>query len=263
MPFPDVKRIIYKKNPLQQVICQLRFPPILKIDSEIPSQFQEFIRADFPNFKENIEPMGKPIPEEIMNFAPHMFSSILKTNKNYEFSSKNHEWQVNLTRVFVALTTTKYERWEIFRKKLELVVDSIQEIYSPSFFTRIGLRYIDVIERSQLGLKNERWDDLINPLLLGGLNSEDIKNDIINYESKYNIRLSDNESNVTIQIRVLENPTEEQSFVIDSDFCISKEIDSKREILFDKLDYFHKQASYLIQWCIKEKLHKAMEPLEL
>lgn len=55
MPFPEVKRVIYKKNPLHQVICQLRFPPILKVDAEIPSIFQEKIRGEFPNFKETTE----------------------------------------------------------------------------------------------------------------------------------------------------------------------------------------------------------------
>ena len=48
MPFPEATRVIYHKNPLTDVICQLRFPPILKIDSEIPSLFQDTIREQYP-----------------------------------------------------------------------------------------------------------------------------------------------------------------------------------------------------------------------
>ena len=55
MPFPEVKRIIYKKNPLDKVICQLRFPTILKIEKEIPAEFQERIRKEFPNYSESTE----------------------------------------------------------------------------------------------------------------------------------------------------------------------------------------------------------------
>ncbi|MCH7755956.1 TIGR04255 family protein, partial [candidate division KSB1 bacterium] len=55
MPFPEVKRVIYKKNPLDRVICQLRFSPILKIDAEIPAEFQDMIRADFPNYSEKTD----------------------------------------------------------------------------------------------------------------------------------------------------------------------------------------------------------------
>ena len=47
MPFPDAKRIIFRKNPLTEVVCQLRFPPILKIDAEVPANFQEAIRTEF------------------------------------------------------------------------------------------------------------------------------------------------------------------------------------------------------------------------
>ena len=55
MPFPEAKRIIYRKNPLDQVICQLRFPPILKIDAEVPAKFQDRIRGDFPNLSDSLE----------------------------------------------------------------------------------------------------------------------------------------------------------------------------------------------------------------
>lgn len=50
--FPETPRVIYAKNPLFEVICQLRFPAILKIDSEIPAGFQEKLRASFPLFRE-------------------------------------------------------------------------------------------------------------------------------------------------------------------------------------------------------------------
>jgi hypothetical protein len=45
-PFPESERIIYAKNPLESVICQLRFPAILKISSEPPVEFQETLRKD-------------------------------------------------------------------------------------------------------------------------------------------------------------------------------------------------------------------------
>ena len=55
MPFPDVERVIYNENPLDRVICQLRFAPILKIDTEIPAEFQERIRIDYPNLSETAD----------------------------------------------------------------------------------------------------------------------------------------------------------------------------------------------------------------
>ena len=52
MPFPDSERVIYQRNPLLEVICQLRFPSILRIDSEAPAVFQERVRKEYPMYQE-------------------------------------------------------------------------------------------------------------------------------------------------------------------------------------------------------------------
>jgi len=51
MPFPDSKRAFYGKNPLEEVVCQLRFPPILRIEVETPAVFQDKVRQVFPLYK--------------------------------------------------------------------------------------------------------------------------------------------------------------------------------------------------------------------
>ena len=52
MPFAESKSTIYKKTVLNQVICQLKFPPILRIDAELPVAFQEHVSTEFPNYTE-------------------------------------------------------------------------------------------------------------------------------------------------------------------------------------------------------------------
>jgi uncharacterized protein (TIGR04255 family) len=55
MPFPEIERIVYRNNPLTEVVCQLRFPPILSIESELPVKFQDAIREMYPSFQEKVE----------------------------------------------------------------------------------------------------------------------------------------------------------------------------------------------------------------
>lgn len=52
MPFPDTQNFVYENNPLAKVVCQLQFPPILKIDTELPSMFQDSIRDEYSSYSE-------------------------------------------------------------------------------------------------------------------------------------------------------------------------------------------------------------------
>ena len=48
---PDNRRYAYGKAQLIEVICQLRFPTILSIDTREPADFQETVREAFPRYQ--------------------------------------------------------------------------------------------------------------------------------------------------------------------------------------------------------------------
>ena len=261
MPFPEKERIVFAKNPLNEVICQLRFPPILKIETEVPAEFQERIRDFFPNFSESSFVRIEVSPDTNHPMPPEIVQPLIKqpSIKNYEFISEDEIWKINLTRNFIALTAKKYERWELFKDKLSFPFETFLDIYKPSHISRIGLRYIDVIKRSLLNKENVSWRNLLNPSLLGILGNEDVGDEIMNFESRYEIKLSDNESIVRILTKfVVSRDDGEKCYMIDSDFFNMNKtpIDETKP----KLDFFNRRASRLIQWCISEELFDAMEP---
>lgn len=267
MPFPTAPRVIYQNNPLIEVVCQLRFPPILKIDNELPALFQEAIRADYPNFME-VSGFTKQIEQKINPSDPNdIFDQLIKQNfiniKEYKFSSADEIWKVTLSRTFIALSTSKYERWEEFRLKLEFLFKKFIEIYNPSYFSRIGLRYIDVIDREKLNLKGVSWKDLLQDYVLGIISTEEGKA-IKAFECKYEIGLADAESVVAIRTsfaKTKDNNNLDDSYVIDSDFFNNNKINSTE--VFNKLDFFHDRATRLIRWAIKPMLHDAMTPKDI
>lgn len=264
MPFPEVKRVLYAKNPLDQVICQLKFPPILRIDAETPVAFQEAVRGVFSNFSEAGEWRVEIPPEAKLPISSDILRQALQSVgiKNYEFSSEDGNWKINLTRMFVALTAKKYERWEEFREKLAIPFKALLEVYAPDYFSRIGLRYIDVIKRSVLGLDDVSWKELLQPYVLGIAGSPDVGDHVSNFESKYELDLADEQSLVRIITKLVKTvDTDEICCMIDSDFhnIHKNAIDS----VFERLDFFNSRATRLIQWAITEKLHRAMEPRNL
>lgn len=268
MLFQECERVIYNKNPLDVVICQLIFPPILKIDTEVPVAFQERVRKYFPNFSEGSEILNIDISSGVIDqIQSDPTKQILKpfSCKNYEFSSEDEEWKINLTRNFVSLKTKKYERWETFKEKLLIPFETLKEVYSPNYFLRVGLRYFDVFKRSFLNFPpNTNWDELLQPYILGlmGDPRTDLKDKVKNFASIYEIGLSDGESNVVINAKLVKAVKDDEiCFMIDSDFYNANKtpIDSTME----RLDFFNAQASRLIRWCITDRLHNAMEPQSL
>ena len=142
-------RQIFKRRQLLEVICQLRFPDILKIESTDPAEFQDRIRGEYPQYQKKVEQLppqivnGKPVPQGTVN--------------NYQFISEDSQWKVSLTKGFVALSTHGYLRWEEFAKRLDRVLAALIQLYQPAYFTRVGLRYINAIDRAALPPLANYW----------------------------------------------------------------------------------------------------------
>jgi uncharacterized protein (TIGR04255 family) len=263
MPFPETKRVVYNKPPLTKVICQLRYPPILRIDSEIPSQFQEGIRAEYPLYNERTESQPEIAAGLTAQFPQEVITQLTRSRpaKNHEFCSGDGAWRINLTRTFLSISTSAYRHWEEFIERFNGPFSKLLETYNPPFSTRLGLRYVDIFRRSGLGLEKAKWTDLIQPYFLGLLSSQ-VGKEVKSYESVYEIGLSDNESSVRIAASLVRDiRTGEECYMVDSDFYRPKR--TLPEEAFGKLEFLHSRATRLIQWIIKDDLHRAMEPREI
>jgi uncharacterized protein (TIGR04255 family) len=134
MHLPESERIIYNRNPLIQVACQLRFPPILKISHQEPVEFQDEIRFQYPLFESTQPQVSSEISQAIQQFGLPLFSDL-----SYSFKSEDQRWQLSITKDFITLSTSAYERYEQFQKRFREAVEVFERIYKPSFYTRVGL----------------------------------------------------------------------------------------------------------------------------
>jgi len=163
--FPDSPRAIFGRHQLTQVICQLRFPPILRIEGEPPANFQERIRGRFPL----LEKTGRVVLP--VDLAPQIAQFLAPTTGgvNYQFRTEDTKYTLSLVQDAIALMTTGYTRWEAFWELLEPALTALVDIYNPSFFTRIGLRYQNAIQREAIGLAGHPWSELLRSEVLGEL----------------------------------------------------------------------------------------------
>ena len=245
-------RFKYKKAPLIEVIYQLRFPIILKIDTELPSNFQESIRSRYPNL--NIIETNNSIRDE------KNANTLL--GKNYQFISVDGKHRVSLTSSFLAISTLNYTQWEEFREEISSIENIFFTNYHPSFYSRIGLRYRDLLRRSIWGLSTVPWKELVKPHIIGTLTIEEEKtlNFSVHTETKdpeSNISTSKNFSLVQIQ----NDQEKESALLLDCDYYISDVI--SRDNFFKLSDDLHTESTFFIQNAITDRLSTAMEPEEI
>ena len=138
--------------------------------------------------------------------------------------------------------------------------EALKEFYNPPHISRVGLRYIDVIKRSALDLEGVPWSELLQTHAIGLNGATDIKDDIESSDSKYIIKLGRADCMARLIIALVQKD-DEKCLVVDTDFYNT--VKCNVDEVFEVLDYFHKQASNLIQWLIQPRLHTAMLPEEI
>ena len=257
--FSDKTRAIYRNNQLAEVICQLRFPEILTINSNPPAEFQELIRAEYPQYSATIETpaptvRGTPGNLQIQN-QPGTY--------NYQFVSMDGKWRVNLTSKFISLSCTRYTQWESFAKKLDGPLAAFISVYKPAYFERIGLRYLNFISRESIGLADTPYRELIAPAYLGLLGEEDV------------IETSTLRSSVDAEIAIRggchakihagpgmvtqnNQRQKEVKFIFDQDLYMNGKIPVNMSA--GALETLHSQAYPIFRGAITDLLHNAMEP---
>lgn len=257
--FSAESRCRYGRNQLAEVICQLRFPEILSIGANDPVEFQEAIREEFPIFLRRQE---MPAPK-ITGIPGNMTVQNQKPVTNYQFSSPDGFWRINLTTKFISLTCTNYTCWAEFAGHLDKPLAAFIKTYKPAFFERVGLRYLNFISRSSLELEGVPFRELISPCYLGPLAEEDV------LETSSTRNSVDCEMSLRggCRVKIHAGPglvkrggkqDKEVKFIFDQDLYMPGQL--QLNLSAGALHTLHSQADSIFRGAITKKLHNAMEP---
>ena len=259
MLFAEYQRYQYARSPLIEVICQLRFPTILTINSGEPADFQEAIRQEFPRYaarKEQLPP--KVVGAGGSNAKVEPQSPIT----NHSFISADGLWKINLTKDFIALSTLRYTSWEDFALKLDKPLAQFIQVYQPAFFQRLGLRYLNAISKKRLGLTDLLWDDLIRSPYLGILGEPDVDETKVGRSTlETELSLEDG-----ARMKIHAGPglinggkqDPEPRFILDGDFSRAGSLTADK--VPDTLEVLHRYAERFFHGAILPELHEAMGP---
>lgn len=245
--FSEQPRSFYRRAQLLEVICQLRFPTVLSIGTSDPVEFQEKIRASYPNYQSLAPKDGE------------------QSGRSHQFVSADGCWKVSLTNSFLALSTLRYPGWENFAARLDELLAKFIEVYRPERFQRIGLRYVNAFSRKALGLQGVPFRELIQPAYLGLLAEEDAE------EHRF-ARVSQ-EVDVAVsaggrmklrcgpgQINRGGKPDDEVRYFLDLDSYLVG--NTELRLCVAALNTLHDGAWRVFRNALTDRLHEALEPLQ-
>lgn len=146
---------VFERNPLVAVIVELKFFPILKVATKV-ADYQERVRTIFPAFQEATRQMVNlgPAPVEI------------RAEQFFIFAKVDESATLTLSRSSLTLEARKHERREQLFADFQVGLDALMAVYGSIASNRLGLRYVDVVDRERIVADLGRptsWDRLISP----------------------------------------------------------------------------------------------------
>ena len=252
MLFSQHPRTHYDNAPVHEVICQVRFPAILTINDKAPAEFQDAIRGEFPQYLARRETgtsaQGKPVQIT-----------------NHHFVAADSRCKVNLTQNFVSLSTLHYADWEEFARRLDKVLAAFIRVYSPAYFERVGLRYVNLISRRKLGLEDCGWTELVTAPYCAPMLEEDVREEMfIGSMLDFTVKA---DSNCVARIRsgpsrvknnapgAAQDP--EMKFLLDIDLSMNGQLPCT--LAAGALETLHTHAGRVFEGAVTDTLRNAME----
>lgn len=262
MPFPPSPRLVFEHNPLRTVTCQLRFPTILEIGAENPAVFQKAIREAYPEYA--LDDGGSSgLPAQVTKLLDQFQINLPGLGRPvHRFKDEAETTTVSLAVDFLAVETTDYTRWEQLRGEIVRAKTAFEKIYSPAPYSRIGLRYRNVIDMAELGVR-EPWDKLLHSSLIGLLTTGELGGEIKENRTQTLLAISDIEGGqLSLNHGLIRlEPDEREAYTIDADFTVSGKRTQHDHVL-TILDAFRKIAGDLFRWAATDRLKGLLKPMD-
>ncbi|RMM43117.1 hypothetical protein ALQ78_01649 [Pseudomonas syringae pv. aptata] len=225
----------YKRNFLQQAVCEFRFPTLMELgDQRPPSAFVKALRKDYPNL-------------ELSNEVTFGLGAGNAGSSNVHiFRSAKLNWSVSLKESAITIETTSYPGFATLRDRIAKLVQAAEGIIDSDFFTRIGLRYINLIDSGEAPII-----DWINPDLTAAL-KHDFFSGISDFNGRMQLKADDGGCTFQHGIRFATVPKDaapKPEYMIDID-VFRTEV-SVVDVAY-AVEAMHQQAFDLFDWTLSD-----------
>jgi len=226
----------YKQSFLRQAVCEFRFPTLMELGGKHPpAVFVAALRRDYPHLE-----IGDEVALDLAGESG--------CNNTHIFRSTELSWTVSLKLNSFSIETTKYTNHDEMRARVLRVVEAAAKIIDADFFTRVGLRYVNVIDS---GAEDpvEGW---VNSELTGPLLSARFQG-IQDYASRLQLAAPDGGCLIQHGLRLAEGIQVPPTYIVDVDAFRTGVAIADTSDVFEAM---HQQASEVFDWALGESARK-------
>lgn len=221
---PDFTKTTFNRNFIKTAVCEIRFPILLELENTPPKAFQKTFRRKYPNFA--------------VRTSINLQVGDQKKENFYVFSSLDKVWTISIKSSSISIETNKYTSFTEFLDRFtELLPEANKFIDSP-IYTRVGLRFIDVIPKNLTDIDGWIKKELLNPF-------SQIGEPTMFWSA---VKGKSEHGNFTFQYGVQE--TNQSEVILDFDFFVEN-IEVKQ--VTETLKKLHQDSLKLFHWSIEEK----------
>lgn len=240
LALPSAEPAHFARNFIRQAVCELRFPTLFELEgARPPLSFSQALRKEYPTY----EPMND------VNLSP----GGLAQARAHSFKSKQARWRVALRASAISVETSHYDSFAELEHRLAFVLKAAEKVIDSSFFTRVGLRYINSIPFGDDDIRE--W---INPALVGAFGAG-----IYGEATEHSQRVSGTTSvgGYLFQHGLSLDPkNQQQEYVLDFDFfCEDVEVADTMEVARS----LHEQEFAMFSWAIGDRAKGHLGPSTL
>lgn len=151
-----------KNAPVYFALVQVRFNPILSLDTYVSSIQENLRKAGYPDFKKSVSMSFNLAPAGLGDSPTNQAPQIQQVAR-FIFSNMENTQGFVLEQNALTFQTTEYTVFGDFLGQLLMGIDLINKVVGLSYIERIGLRYLDAIAPREA----EKIDLYLAPQFLG------------------------------------------------------------------------------------------------
>lgn len=257
LDLPDPDRSQLSRSPLDLVVCQVRFDQrsVIAESNKVGFDFQAALHDE--NTRWRIEPIDGPPPVNIV-ITPEGAQQLSGVDpmKGWRFTTDDGAFIVVLVADSVTIETRRYTRWSEFRATVERVVELLAQRFEPEIELRVGLRYVDRMQRDGVTRPLE-WGAHLQPALHGIVGHDSLGRAVVSQQQQITLDLG-NGDGVCRFVHGTLSTDHDLEYVLDYDLFRQEARPFETSAILAALDVFNTEALKLFQASLAPGTKKAL-----